>query len=136
MSGQFHQRQAHYLGIIIGIVFRIDSTIDKTGRSVGLVSLDMATAAASQGVAAAATIPPPPTQAEGPRSNDASVVSASSGGPSGAEEAVHVAQPGTLESEAKPFPRDGAEPLRAGHPDLWNLLVVGTCLEGSTFRST
>ena len=33
------------------------------------------------------------------------------------------------------FPRDGAEPLRAGHPDLWQLLVAGTCLEGSTFRS-
>jgi hypothetical protein len=33
------------------------------------------------------------------------------------------------------FPRSGAEPLRAGHPDLWALLVAGTCLEGSSFSS-
>jgi hypothetical protein len=35
---------------------------------------------------------------------------------------------------AKLFKRDSAEPLRAGHPDLWALLVAGTCLEGSTFE--
>jgi len=35
---------------------------------------------------------------------------------------------------AKLFKRDGAEPLRAGHPDLWALLVRGTSLDGTTFR--
>ncbi len=33
------------------------------------------------------------------------------------------------------FKRDGAEPLRAGHPDLWALLVRGTCLEGTSFQA-
>jgi hypothetical protein len=33
------------------------------------------------------------------------------------------------------FPRSGAEPLRAGHPDLWALLVAGTCLEGCAYVS-
>jgi hypothetical protein len=35
----------------------------------------------------------------------------------------------------KLFKREGAEPLRAGHPDLWALLVRGTCLEGTTFQA-
>jgi hypothetical protein len=35
---------------------------------------------------------------------------------------------------AKLFKREGAEPLRAGHPDLWALLVRGTSLEGTTFQ--
>ena len=34
----------------------------------------------------------------------------------------------------RPFSRDGSDSLRAGHPDLWNLLVAGTCLEGSVFQ--
>jgi hypothetical protein len=38
-------------------------------------------------------------------------------------------------NDVKRFYRDGAEPLRAGHPDLWNLLVAGTCLEGSVFQA-
>ena len=31
--------------------------------------------------------------------------------------------------------RDGPEPLRAGHPALWAMLVAGTCLEGSPFQA-
>ncbi len=33
------------------------------------------------------------------------------------------------------FKREGAEPLRAGHPDLWALLVSGTSLEGTSFQA-
>jgi hypothetical protein len=33
------------------------------------------------------------------------------------------------------FKREGAEPLRAGHPDLWALLVRGTSLEGTSFQA-
>ncbi len=33
------------------------------------------------------------------------------------------------------FKREGAEPLRAGHPDLWALLVCGTSLEGTSFQA-
>jgi hypothetical protein len=36
---------------------------------------------------------------------------------------------------ARLFKREGAEPLRAGHPDLWALLVRGTSLEGTTFQA-
>ncbi len=44
-------------------------------------------------------------------------------------EAERVAAAATL------FKREGAEPLRAGHPDLWALLVRGTSLEGTTFQA-
>jgi hypothetical protein len=136
MSGQVHQRHARYLGIINGIVFRIDSTVDSSGSSLELVSLEIGSVAGRKGYAAAQTIAPPAPHAERPLSPDASDVEAdSSGDPFGAEETVDEAPGGKSESAAKPFARDGVEPLRAGHPDLWNLLVAGTCLEGSTFRS-
>jgi hypothetical protein len=96
-----------YLGIVNGIVFRIDSAVDNAGRTVGLVSLETDAAAASKGVAAAPLRRRPAVHA----------------GPLRSADALNL------------FPRDGAEPLRAGHPDLWNLLVAGTCLEGSTFRT-
>ena len=38
------------------------------------------------------------------------------------------------QNRKRPFNRDSADSLRAGHPDLWNLLVAGTCLEGSMFE--
>jgi hypothetical protein len=126
-----------YLGIINGVVFRIDSTIDTAGRAVGLVSLETDAAAASKGVAAAPTkrraaVHAGPSLSAGASSR----VAETSATPSGAEETVHEAQAGKAESIVHLFPRDGAEPLRPGHPDLWNLLVAGTCLEGTTFRST
>ena len=31
------------------------------------------------------------------------------------------------------FSRESGFPLRAGHPDLWNLLTTGTCLEGTSY---
>jgi hypothetical protein len=50
-----------------------------------------------------------------------------------AEEMIAGQGTETQAKVVKPFHRESAEPLRAGHPDLWNLLVAGTSLEGSTF---
>jgi hypothetical protein len=40
-----------------------------------------------------------------------------------------------LARSAALFPRSGGEPLRAGHPDLWALLVAGTCLDGTGYAA-
>ncbi len=137
MSGQVHQRRTHYLGIINGIVFRIDGVADGAGGTIGLVSLETETMPTVKEIAAAPRTAAPAAQAALPLSGHvSSVVAETSGNRCGAAETVGEAHTGKAESPVTLFPRDGADPLRAGHPDLWNLLVAGTCLEGSTFRST
>ncbi|WP_419758525.1 hypothetical protein [Acidisoma sp.] len=125
MSASISEQTFQYVGILNGVMYRIDPA---TGRSIepmpgsrpfnswGDFSLDEPSASADA--------------AFGP-SDDTSVMEI-------ATEAGAVEQAVSVERVAAPsnlFPRSGAEPLRAGHPDLWALLVAGTCLEGTPFSA-
>jgi hypothetical protein len=133
MSGQIQAGHTRYLGIINGIVYRIDSTVSPTGTAFGLVPLEMEPLPVGEGLATTQPMPPSAAPAARRRSVEMSVAAAeTSETPSGTDDDARARK---AEIAAALFPRDGAEPLRAGHPDLWNLLVAGTCLEGSSFRS-
>jgi hypothetical protein len=122
MSGQIQTQPAQYVGIINGIVYRIDCNKGRAGETVELVPLALdakaldGRLARSENRQAADLV----SNNQDPAATDAIVADAPDHKP---------AQGFVL------FTRDGPEPLRAGHPDLWRLLVAGTCLEGSTFRS-
>jgi hypothetical protein len=136
VSGQIGQESAGYLGIINGIVYRIDNRLGTSwGRLEPLPmelqskALDACLAKALHGRPASA---PPPL----PVSAHSSSAEADDGRRVAGEEATAEKAPAQKdESIARLFAREGSEPLRAGHPDLWRLLVAGTCLEGGTFRS-
>jgi hypothetical protein len=133
MSGQIQSGPTRYLGIINGIVYRIDSTVSPAGPAFGLVPLEIEPLPVGEGLATTEPMPPPPARPARRRSGHMSVAAAeTSATPPGTDDDARARK---AEIAAALFPRDGAEPLRAGHPDLWNLLVAGTCLEGSSFRS-
>jgi hypothetical protein len=129
MSGQVRQPQAEYFGIIDGVVYRISDDNGGRGRLAEPVSLKIQPAASGQDLVASADERPiPPNsviQLSRPRSSSAI----------GREAASAKAPINKDRLRLSLFDRDGAESLRAGHPDLWRLLVAGTCLEGSTFKS-
>jgi hypothetical protein len=121
MSLSVSDQSFQYVGILNGVMYRIDPA---TGRSLEpifesepLKAWPNYPAAEVSAPAAAAL----PTISAEPAARTAPAVEAAP--------MERIAEPSNL------FPRSGAEPLRAGHPDLWALLVAGTCLEGSAFSS-
>jgi hypothetical protein len=121
MSASLSEQSFQYVGILNGVMYRIDPL---SGRSVEPLfgaqpfrkwsDTPVSEASAQIGAAPAAVTTQPALEA------------------AASAEAVSVgraAAPSTL------FPRSGAEPLRAGHPDLWALLVAGTSLEGTAFHA-
>ncbi len=141
VSGQVRQELAQYVGIINGIIYRIETSLGQSGQMFEFVPMEAPSVPAGEHFETLTKRPPP---AETPEARSKSAASFGAArtpdSPAGAEAVAVEAAGGTApvqveESPAKPFARDGAEPLRAGHPDLWRLLVAGTCLEGSTFRS-
>ena len=122
MSASISEQNFQYVGILNGVMYRIDPS---TGRSVEPMFGTQPFRSWSDYVKDEASAPALPavrsrTATEAPAVADAEVAVAS---------VERVAAPSNL------FPRSGAEPLRAGHPDLWALLVAGTSLEGTEFSA-
>jgi hypothetical protein len=121
MSLSVSDQSFQYVGILNGVMYRIDPA---TGRSLEPLSeaepFKRWSGYTGAGVAAPVAAPQPAICAD-PVVHVAPVAEAAP--------IERITMPSNL------FPRSGAEPLRAGHPDLWALIVAGTCLEGSTFSS-
>jgi hypothetical protein len=121
MSAHVSAESFQYIGILDGVVYRIDPSSGAPlepilGSQPFKMRSEPATGEASPQISLAR-----PAVAAEPAIAAPTVVEAAS-----VERVVPV---------SNLFPRSGGEPLRAGHPDLWALLVAGTCLEGSNFRS-
>jgi hypothetical protein len=121
MSLSISEQSFQYIGILNGVMYRIDPL---SGRSVepmdGYQPLKTWSDYATNGAHA----------------QSSAALQTVSGAPAVDEATVAAAVPVQRVAAApKLFPRSGAEPLRAGHSDLWALLVAGTCLEGSSFSS-
>jgi hypothetical protein len=132
-SDKCHEQTARYLGVLNGVWYGMDANGKSSGGIFKLAQHDVPSPAVARlmpgmtrssdapprGPAAAAVYPQKATDVEDLPATETSVEDVGSETP---------------EKPVKPFYRDSAEPLRAGHPDLWNLLVAGTCLEGSIFQ--
>ena len=120
MSAHISEQSFQYVGILNGVMYRIDPL---SGRSIEPIfasrSLTKWSDDAEEEAAADVSMALPNVSAEA----------------AGASEMVAEGVAEEVVPVSSLFPRSGAEPLRAGHPDLWALLVAGTCLEGSEFRS-
>jgi hypothetical protein len=119
MSVSIGERSFQYVGIVNGVMYRIDPT---SGRSVE----PMFGAQPYKTWSDYPTIDAP-AHASAARPSQIGALAIEASTTAEARSVQRVAVPSTL------FPRSGAEPLRAGHPDLWALLVTGTSLEGSAF---
>lgn len=122
VSAQISQQNFQYCGILNGVAYRIDPASGGSFKPMFEVEFwrmpagpAVSTPAPVVSVASAAAI----VEAEAAESLAAA--------------AAEAARAERIARHANLFPRSGGEPLRAGHPDLWALLVAGTCLEGSEY---
>jgi hypothetical protein len=136
VSGQVDEQSSRYLGILNGVMYRINMDTGNSGRTFELVPFELQPAATAEGGEPDATMPPLAVDLEAVAAAVAPSVAVASRRVARAQPIIDVARAEKKERTAKLFNRDDGDPLRAGHPDLWNLLVAGTCLEGSTFEST
>jgi hypothetical protein len=122
MSVSVSEQSFQYVGILNGVMYRIDPA---TGRS--LEPMFQAEPFKTWPDYKGADVSAPAVAA----------VQAAIGSDPVAQTApmAEAAAPERIAEPCNLFPRSGAEPLRAGHPDLWALLVAGTCLEGSAYSS-
>jgi hypothetical protein len=120
MSAHISEQSFQYVGILNGVMYRIDPL---SGRSIEPIfasqPLTKWSDDAEEEAPAEVSLALPNVSAEAAPTSEMA-----------AEEVCEDVVP-----VSNLFPRSGAEPLRAGHPDLWALLVAGTCLEGSEYRS-
>jgi hypothetical protein len=135
VSAQVREQSARYLGILNGKVYRISTNLDSSEKTLELVPFalqppptiehckpdETSHSSATDHEAASPAVAPPPAVASRRVAR--------------AEPIDDEARAEKKERAARLFSREDSDPLPAGHPDLWNLLVAGTCLEGSTFRS-
>jgi hypothetical protein len=132
-SDKCHAQSARYLGVLNGVWYGMDANSDSSGGIFKLSQQDVPSPAVARlmpGMARSSVAAPrEPVSAvvEPPEADDVEDWPVS-------ETGVEDEGSETPEKPVKPFYRESAEPLRAGHPDLWNLLVAGTCLEGSIFQ--
>ncbi len=139
VSSQSIERAAEYVGILNGVIYRIPPRMggsESASFSIPHRRPPMQPAQGHAAVAARSKLGEPLAviPAVAPDVVERLVPSAADG--HDAERPPSVDQETGSENDqqaAKLFKRDGNEPLRAGHPDLWRLLVAGTCLEGSSF---
>jgi hypothetical protein len=137
VSGQIRVQAAQYVGIINGVVYRIDSNMSLSGERVELVPLQVQSIALNERIAPLETVRRQPNMLDAwPAAIDGSDTTKTPPDPADAQATVVQAPDQEPVNDFRLFSREGPEPLRAGHPDLWHLLVAGTCLEGTTFRST
>ena len=123
MSAHVSQPSFQYIGILNGVTYRIDPSSGVMFKQI--VELDRSDLPSFTSDKAAKSLSPDVAAALTAASPDVTPVAVTA-----AEEVPErVAKLSTL------FPRSGGEPLRAGHPDLWALLVAGTCLEGTEFSA-
>jgi hypothetical protein len=121
MSVSIGEQSFQYVGILNGVMYRIDPS---TGRSVEPMFGSQPLKTWSDFV-----------RDEAPSSVRAALVTVTEELETVAEPAIEAVSIERIAVPSNLFPRSGGEPLRAGHPDLWALLVAGTCLEGSQFTS-
>jgi hypothetical protein len=123
-----------YLGILNGVTYRIDLESGDSARIFGRASINVQAPEIVEGL----------TQTETGHSVAAAQVACPVTAPSAAASHAPVSGKEAIVDTVRAdggvrattlFKREGGEPLRAGHPDLWRLLVAGTCLEGTTFQS-
>ena len=137
MSGQTGCESMEYCGVINGIVYRFSNNVADSETVFEIAPLGIKSVAVGEALLASLD------NALASGSSEIRLPLASgSGTPEDTDSpppAEATAGPAVIQEQELPvrlFAREGAEPLRAGHPDLWRLLVAGTCLEGSTFRSS
>ncbi|WP_216849899.1 hypothetical protein [Acidisoma sp. L85] len=135
VSGQVHEQSTRYFGVLNGKVYRISTNMDSSEKTLELVPFALQPPATiDQGE---------PENASHPAAADHQAASLAIAPPlkvasrrvARTEPINDEARAEQKERAARLFSREDSDPLPAGHPDLWNLLVAGTCLEGSTFRS-
>jgi hypothetical protein len=135
VSGQVREQSARYLGILNGKVYRISTNKDSSEKTLELVPFALQPPATIEDCE--------PDQTSHPSAADHEATPPAVA-PTPAVAPRRVARREPIDDEARAqqkeraarlFSREDSDPLPAGHPDLWNLLVAGTCLEGSTFRS-
>lgn len=129
------EQPARYLSILNGVWYRVDASMVSSGRVFRLAPQDIQSAAAMGRLVPDTTIHPFAAHREAIPTVVAPPIAADSERSARAEPNVEEVHTEIQEKAAKLFTRESGEPLCAGHPDLWNLLVAGTCLEGSTFSS-
>jgi hypothetical protein len=132
VSAHIRESAVEYVGIINGVTYRIGPGADAMPQGAfGRVPFGVRPFTATQWL-----IPIEPPQPVGAAPDEAANANAvQSDAAPAVDPLVEQARAEREERAAKLFKRDSAEPLRAGHPDLWALLVAGTCLEGSSFES-
>jgi hypothetical protein len=135
VSGQVDEQSTRYLGILNGVMYRINTDMESSGKTFELVPFEVQPAAIVEQLEPAETIQPQTADREEPPPTVPPSVEVTSRRVARAEPIIDETRAEKKERTAKLFNRDDGDPLPAGHPDLWNLLVAGTCLEGSTFRS-
>jgi hypothetical protein len=129
VSAHIRESAVEYVGIINGVTYRIGPGADAMSQGAfGRVPFGVRPFTATQWL-----IPMEPPQPAEAAPDEAAAVQADAA--PAVDPLVEQARAEREERAAKLFKRDSAEPLRAGHPDLWALLVAGTCLEGSSFES-
>lgn len=132
MSAHISESGVEYVGIINGVTYRIGPGANAISQGAfGRVPFGAKPFSSTQWL-----IPIEPPQAVKTSPDEACAATAVQAEAAPAiDPLVEQARAEREARAANLFKRDSAEPLRAGHPDLWNLLVAGTCLEGSSFES-
>ena len=136
MSGQTGCESIEYCGVINGIVYRFTNNVADSETVFEIAPLGINSAAVGESLLASLdnALASGSSEIRLPLATG-STTAEDTDSPPPAEATVEPAVIQEQELPVRLFAREGAEPLRAGHPDLWRLLVAGTCLEGSTFRS-
>jgi hypothetical protein len=134
LSSKSNEQSRQYIGVLNGVWYRMDADENSTG---GLCRLDPKDLPPSAKIPA---ISGTNRYSQSAHSNLSQEIISEARNGNFQDKVVQRTNVDDLASElskndVKRFYRDGAEPLRAGHPDLWNLLVAGTCLEGSVFQA-
>lgn len=132
MSVHISGSGVEYVGIINGVTYRIDPSANALSQGIfGQMPFGMQPFSSTKWLT-----PIEPSQTATTELHETPPATAA---PTDATPALDLlVEQARAEREARAvrlFKRESGEPLRAGHPDLWALLVAGTCLEGSVFQS-
>jgi hypothetical protein len=135
VSAQVREQSTRYLGILNGKLYRLSTNLDSSEKTLELVPFALQPPGTIEDCEPDQTSHPPAANHEAALPAVAPPPAVALRRVARAEPIDDEARAEKKERAAKLFSREDSDPLPAGHPDLWNLLVAGTCLEGSTFRS-